>query len=93
MKTYKNNVESQIQAVQYGVDQEAEQYVKQCTVGYDKKNYPVPGDLMGSPKNPFYAVQIGDDWIRIEKGDFITVNGSEIAVMPESVLKTLFTEI
>ena len=93
MKPYKQNDGTLCNAVQYGVDQEAEQYVRKCYIGYDKKIIPVPRDMLGTPKGAFTAVQTAYGWIKIENQDFIVDKNNEILVIPYSVFKISFTEI
>jgi len=47
MKNYKSKDIVSLKASQYGVDNDANDYVRTCTVGSDGKAYKVPGDLIG----------------------------------------------
>lgn len=93
MKTYKQTDGVTFNALQYGVDPEAEHYVKKCYIGYDKKITKVPSDMLGTPKGAFFAVQTESGWCKIEDKDFIVDKNNEILVIPYSVFKLSFTEI
>lgn len=93
MKNYASKESTQCQAMQYGTDVEADQYVKHCYVGYQDEIRPIPGDMMGTPKNAFYAVKTASGWQKIEKGDFVVLKDDEALVMPQGVFKLSFEEV
>lgn len=92
MRNYKSKDIVSLKASQYGVDNDANDYVRTCTVGSDGKAYKVPGDLMGTPKNAFEGVKTNTGWKQIEKTDFIVEHDNNISIIPEAVFKLLFTE-
>lgn len=93
MKNYKSKEIIQCQALQYGTDSEADQYVKHCYVGYENTVYPIPGDMMGTPKNAFYAVNTSTGWQKIEQGDYVILKDGDAAVMSEAVFKLSIEEV
>jgi hypothetical protein len=93
MKIYKQTDGRICQALQYGVDPEAENYVKKCYIGYDKKITKVPSDMLGTPKDTFFAVKTESGWCKIEDKDFIVDKNNEILVISHSIFKISFTEI
>lgn len=93
MKSYKQNDGSLCNATQFGVDKEAEKYVRKCYIGYDKKTIPVPSDMLGTPKGSFFAVKTESGWVKIEDKDFIVDKNNEILVISYSVFKLSFVEI
>lgn len=97
MKLYtpKRNTESKpvpFQAMQYGTDKEADEYVKHCYMGYNNEILKIPGDMMGTPKNAFYAVKTVNGWQKIEKGDFIVIKDDEVLLIPSAVFQLSFDE-
>lgn len=92
MKNYKSKEIIQCKALQYSTDVEAEQYVKHCYVGYENEIRPIPGDMMGTPKNAFYAVETASGWHKIVAGDFVVLKDNEIAVMSQELFKLTFEE-
>lgn len=97
MKLYisKNNTESKaapFQAMQYGTDKEADKHVEHCYIGYDNEILKIPGDMMGTPKNAFYAVKSVSGWHKIEKGDFIVIKDDDVLLIPYAVFQLSFVE-
>lgn len=97
MKLYtpKSNTESNpvpFQAMQYGTDKEADEHVKHCYMGYNNEILKIPGDMMGTPKNAFYAVKTVNGWQRIEKGDFVVIKDGEPMLIPYAVFQLSFDE-
>lgn len=93
MKNYKSKENFNCHALQYGTDIEAEQYVEHCYLDYQNEITPIPGDMMGTPKNAFYAVKTPSGWHKIVVGDFIVVKENETVVLTESQFELMFEEI
>lgn len=92
MKIYRNNKSIECQAFEYGVDEEAKQYVKLC-YAYGNEICEFPSDMLGYPKNAFDAAKTETGWKEVQKGDFIIKQDNEISVVSGNFFRSNFTEI
>jgi hypothetical protein len=93
MKIFKKIEISEIQAAQYGKDEEANEFVKLCAPDYRGKVRVVPGDLLGTPKDAFKAVETASGLVKIQEGDWVVKKDDQIAVIPDGVFKLMFAEV
>ena len=89
MKKYSLNTSMEVEAVQYTKENKQNELVIQCYLSRGEV-CPVPGDLMGTPKDAFYGVETSDGWTKIELNDWIVIKNNENLVIPNGIFKLFF---
>ena len=93
MQNFKNSQNQEIQATQFGFDDDAKKFVQLCKTSINGEIYIVPQDLLGTPENAFQAVKTNIGFEKIQHGDWIIQKENEILVIPNSVFQLMFTAI
>lgn len=93
MKNFKKIEVNEIQAAQYGKDEEANEFVELCRVNYEGVIKPVPRDMLGTPKDAFKGVKTVSGWTRIAEGDWIVQKDGETFIIPDGVFRIMFAEV
>lgn len=96
MKNFTMNAGRKVQAIQFDDKKNRPKMVKLCET-YDGETHVVPSDLLGTPKNAFYAVNTASKgkpacYTRIELGDWIVETDGFYAVVPNGLFTVFFSE-
>jgi hypothetical protein len=91
MRNFKKSEISEVKALQYGQDKEAENYVKSC-VFYAGQIIKLPEDLLGDTEGSFKAVQTSFGYSMINKGDWIVFKNEEISIIPDGCFRAIYEE-
>ena len=92
MKKFKKAEIQELEAVQFDNTQKEQEYAQLC---WSRNNIirAVPSDLLGTPRDAFYAVQTAQGWQTIQNTDWIVKKDNELLVVPDSVMRLFFVEI
>ena len=93
MKNYKKVEVNEIEAAQYGKDEEVKQYIEVCVLNEKSEVRPVNNRMMGIPKNPFTGVKTATGYKRITHGDWLVKKDGEILVVSNDIFQLLFVEV
>ena len=92
MKQFKKRQEVQVEALQYGVDLEANDMVCLCGFNYKKEVIKYKHDLLGTPRVSFNAVETSSGFVKIQKGDWVVKKDNDLFVVANSVFQLMFEQ-
>lgn len=90
MKNFTMATNINVQAVQYTQENTYPKKVKQCCMLNNEISG--LGDMLGTPRDAFYALETKDGYQRINFGDWIVTKNGVDTVVPDNLFKLLFVE-
>lgn len=93
MKTYQKVEVNQIEAAQYGKDEEVKQHIEVCVLNDKGEVKSANNGFLGIPKNPFTGIKTSTGYKRITHGDWLVKKGEELFVVPNDIFQLMFAEV
>lgn len=104
MNQYKSNLNVKIEAIQFTKENKTQlfkehkfmalcHYNEQSLYTKESQILPYARDIMGTPKNAFYGIKIGDIWNRLDEGSWIIKKDEQYLTIPNGLFQLLFSEV